>query len=274
MDDILNGRVPDNGLDRKIDMDIGRTQTAEEILAELKGRSVSPTDERSQQPMEDISSHSPIEEPFIEIETSDSKLASEDVADAEKQETPPAGVPSESLSAVLSGIEGVERNVNILTESSVKIAGEVREMHKLYHNEYATRLKAMQDELERYREIDKGRIFDGILGEVAKLYSDYESVIEDITEEKAKKRIRYLLEDIVQILEANGVFRQKSNHGDKRNTRHCQVIERIPTNNPALHDVVAQSRGTGFYVENRSLIKEPVDIYLYSETTDDKSAQI
>jgi hypothetical protein len=132
----------------------------------------------------------------------------------------------------------------------------------------------MQDELERYREIEKGRIFDGILGEVAKLYCDYESLIGEVAEEKAKKRFGYMLEDIYQILKANGVFKQKSSPGDKRNTRYCQVVERIPTAKSEQHDTVAKSHGTGFYIENRPLIQEPVDIYLYSEPAEDQSAQI
>jgi hypothetical protein len=98
--------------------------------------------------------------------------------------------------------------------------------------------------------------------------------LNDITDEKLKKRMRYMFEDIVQILEANGVFKQKSKQGDKRNTRHCQVVERIPTSDAELHDTVVQSRGTGFFVENRPLIKEQVDIYLYSENADEKSDEI
>jgi hypothetical protein len=132
----------------------------------------------------------------------------------------------------------------------------------------------MQDELERYREAEKGRVFDGILSEVAKLYSDNESISDDTTDPKLKKRIDYILMDIVQILEANGVVEQKSKVGDKRNTRYCQVVERIETDNPELHDTVALSRNTGFYTENRALIKELVDIYLYSEKPAEQSNEI
>jgi hypothetical protein len=183
-------------------------------------------------------------------------------------EQSPDQPPSEYL-PITEGLERVEENVKSIKDSSDKIAGEVREMHKLYHNEFAGRLKSMQDELERYREIEKGRAFDGILNEVAKLYSDYESVLDDITDIKAKKKVNYLLMDILQILEANGVYKQKSGIGDKRNTRYCQVIERIETDDPQLHDTIALSRSTGFYIENRALIKELVDIYLYSENSDE-----
>lgn len=192
------------------------------------------------------------------------------------QEKPWSALPNiesaDNLKAVLTGVNHLEQTVGAIADSSAKAAIEIREMHKLYHNEFANRLKSMQDELERYREVDKGRAFDDILREVAKLYSENESIIESISDEKVKKRVRYLLMDLLQILEMHGVCKQRSNPGEKRNTRHCQIIERIPTNDPALHDTVAQSRSAGFYVENRSLVKEFVDIYLLGEMCADELA--
>lgn len=185
----------------------------------------------------------------------------------------PAPVDPDSLKAMQTDIDKLGKEIKSVAESSSKTAVEIREMHKLYHNEFANRLKSMQEELEQYREAEKGRVFDGILSEIAKLYSNNESVIDQITDDKVKKRIRYMFMDMLQILEANGVSKLKSKPGDKRNTRHCQVIERIPTDNPDLHDTVALSRSTGFYVENRSLVKELVDIYLFTGNSADKSAK-
>jgi len=180
---------------------------------------------------------------------------------------------SNDLKAIQIGVQHLEQELISIAESSSKTACEIRDMHKLYHNEFANRLKSMQDELERYREMDRGRAFDGILGEVAKLYTDNESVLDDIEDVKIKKRIRYMFLDIVQILEANGVARQKSNPGDKRNTKHCQVVERVPTDNPELHDTIVRSRSTGFFIDNRPLIKELVDIRLLTENNADKPAE-
>ena len=207
--------------------------------------------------------------------TVEEKPAAEDPQKPEKPAPAPAApvTPPENWTAVQTSIGGVERNIQELADSYVRIAGEVREMHKLYHTEYASRLKSMQDELERYREIEKGRIFDGILGDIARLYNTYESLVDEAADEKEKKGLRYMLEDILQILEANGVFKQKSNPGDKRNTRHCQVINRVPTALPEQHDTVVRSCGTGFFIENRSLIRQPVEIYIYSKTTEEKSVQ-
>jgi molecular chaperone GrpE (heat shock protein) len=177
----------------------------------------------------------------------------------------PAVESIRELKTLQSDIEQLQQNITTIADSSSKTVGEIRELHKLYHNEFASRLKTMQEELDRYHEIDKGRFFDGILGDIAKLYCDYESVIETITDDKASKRIKYLFLDIIQILEANGVYKQKSQPGDKRNPRHCQVVERIPTHDPEQHDRVVLSRSTGFTVENRTLAKELVDVYLFTE---------
>jgi hypothetical protein len=40
-----------------------------------------------------------------------------------------------------------------------------------------------------------------------------------------------------------------------------------------LHDTIVKSRSTGFYTDNRPLIKELVDIYLFDEKGTEKSAE-
>jgi len=193
------------------------------------------------------------------------------------QNTPLDFTPSKEpdvMKVVQAGIEYFKQEVKAIEESSSKTTGELRDMHRLFHNEFANRLKSMQDELDGYRERDKGRVFDGILGDVAKLYDNYESILDEIEDPRIKKRIGYMFLDITQnILEPNGASRQKSNPGDKRNTKYCQVVERIPTDRPELHDTVVQSRSTGFYIGNRPLVKELVDIYLFTEKNADKPAE-
>ena len=149
------------------------------------------------------------------------------------------------------------------TDADKKIFMELREIHKLYHNEFAGRLKSMQDELDAYHKADRGHAFDGILSAIARIYGNNETLADEIADPKMKKHVKYMLLDLLDLLEEYGVQRIKSSPGDKRNTRHCQVLERIPTDNPALHDTVVVSHNSGFYMENRTIIKEMVDIYLY-----------
>jgi capsid portal protein len=74
-----------------------------------------------------------------------------------------------------------------------------------------------------------------------------------------------MLHDILQILESNNVKMQKSKPGDKRNKKYCHICDRIMTFNKELDDTVILSHKTGFYVENRFLIKELVEIYWYMD---------
>lgn len=146
-----------------------------------------------------------------------------------------------------------------------RLFSEVREMHKLYHSEFAGRLKSMQDELEQYRKIDKGRAYDDILGAIARIYGNNETLADEVVEPKAKKSIRYMLMDIEDLLSVYGMEKLRSKLGDKRNPRHCQVLNRISTDDPAKHDTVAKSYNSGFYIGNRTVIKEVVDVFIYEE---------
>jgi molecular chaperone GrpE (heat shock protein) len=278
LDEILSGKSTNLSCSPKASTDISQTLTPESILGELSGTDpVIENQAKAPPDFEEPTDESPVvSEPEKPSEKNSPELDTAS-ANSEKQTLEePAQETTEdatSLATILSSVGQIEQKITIIADASVRTVSEVRDMHKLYHNEFASRLKSMQDELERYREIDRGRIYDGILGEVAKLYSDSESVLDDISDVKVAKKIRYLLMDIVQLLEANGVQRQKSEIGSKRNARYCQVIERISTDDPEQHDTVAQSRNTGFYKENRPLIKELVDIYLYSEKSDEQSGK-
>ena len=213
------------------------------------------------------------EQPAAPAASAQPTESKDQIASQDKPPTSSSDESQEGLKSIQAGIERLEQGLEAIAESSKKTAGELREMHKLYHNEFANRVKSMQDELDRYREMDKGRAFDGILGEVAKLYADYEPVLDRIEDAKIKEGISYMFQDITQILEVYGVGKQKSNPGDKRNTKYCQIAKRIPTDNPDLHDTIAESCSTGFYIGNRPLIKEFVDVYLYTKKSADTSAE-
>lgn len=175
-------------------------------------------------------------------------------ASAPKGESPP--IDTDYLKQIDGKLESI-------AGSEQRLFSEVREMHKLYHTEFAGRLKAMQDELEQYRKIDKGRAYDDILAAIARIYGNNETLVEEVVEPKAKKSIRYMLMDIEDLLSVYGMTKLRSGQGEKRNPRHCQVLNRMPTDDPAKHDTVAKSYNSGFYIGNRTVIKEVVDVYIY-----------
>lgn len=195
-------------------------------------------------------------------------------SDHEETSTPePTPVIQCDLQPLHDTVNQISQDVKALEASSQNTSREVREMRKYYHDEVAGTLRAMQQELEHYREVDRGRIFDQILSEIAKLHSENSNIIDTIDDEKLKKRLTYLFDDIVQILEMYGVSKLKSKPGDKRNPRHCKVIERVYTNDPSLQDTIAESRNTGFYIENRTLVPEQVYVNIYKETNADVPAE-
>ena len=100
--------------------------------------------------------------------------------------------------------------VTFLSNSSKNIEAELRQMHKLYHNEFRTMLDGMEKELKHYRNVNEGKIFDGILSELSKLYAENIELLNEISDGDAKTRFGYLFEDILQILESHGVSVHKS----------------------------------------------------------------
>lgn len=152
-----------------------------------------------------------------------------------------------------------------IAETEQRLFSEVREIHKLYHTEFAGRLRTMQDELDQYHEIDKGRVYDDILAALARIYNNNENLDEETEEPKVKKSIKYMLMDIEELLGMYGMLKLRSMPGEKRNTRHCQVVKRISTSDPAKHDTIAKSYNSGFYIGNRTVIKELVDIFIYEK---------
>lgn len=196
---------------------------------------------------------------------SDGEQTVENSSPASEPVEAPASSKQEDVAAgeMKAEIEKIRHDIAESAEASKKTFTELREIHKLYHNEFAGRLKSMQDELDAYHKADRGHAFDSILSAIARIYGNNETLVDEIADPKTKKHVKYMLLDILDLLEEYGVHRLKSNSGDKRNPRHCQVLERIPTDDPALHDTIVASHNSGFYMENRTIIKEMVDIYLY-----------
>ena len=144
---------------------------------------------------------------------------------------------------------------------SSKLFSEIREIHKVCQIFIAGSLRDAEAELEQYHEIDRGRAFDDVLSSIAGIYIDYEDLPSTIEDEKLRKRVNYILLDILQVLESYGVKIQKSNDGDERNLRLTKVIDYVETDNPELHGKIASSRRTGFGRANNALVKELVSIY-------------
>lgn len=152
-----------------------------------------------------------------------------------------------------------------MKQLSDRVFSELREIHKVCQNFIAGSLVKAEEELDTYHSIDRGRAFDDVLRNIASIYIDYEDLPEIVGNEKARKRINYMLADILQVLESYGVEIQKSIQGEERKLRLTKTAEYIETDNPELYGKIARSKRTGFRRENDALIKELVSVYVKKE---------
>jgi len=217
-------------------------------------------------PISDIEvvSDPPMEKVEVESEAIQETVPEESQVNTPDPVTEQTALPDEYLQR----FDNLDDAISKISEASVKTAKEVYELHRLYHSEYIKRLGSMQKELDAYHEIDKGRYLDGILTDLSQFYNDYSFITQNVTDSKVLDTLNHLFEDLVDIMEKHGATKLKSQSGDKRHNRHCQVVKKQYTDDPALHDTVVSSTSTGFYIENRTLHKESVEVYIYVEKTE------
>lgn len=143
---------------------------------------------------------------------------------------------------------------------SGKVFYELREIHKLCQNFYAGRMHAAEQELDRYHEIESGRAFDSILKQIAQIYINNETFPSQIEDDKTRKRVSYILLDLLQILEEYGIKPHTSSNGDKI-SRFVSSVGYVETDDPDQDGKIAESVQTGFYRENSPLMRELVKLY-------------
>lgn len=152
-----------------------------------------------------------------------------------------------------------------MKQLSDRIFSELRDIHKVCQNFIAGSLVKAEEELDTYHSIERGSAFDDVLRNIASIYIDYEDLPEIVGNEKTRKRINYMLMDILQVLESYGVKIQKSIQGEERKLRLTKTAEYIETDNPELYGKIARSKRTGFRRDNNALIKELVSVYVKKE---------
>lgn len=163
-------------------------------------------------------------------------------------------------------LDEIHQQMLTLETTAEKTLSEIREVHKLYHNEFAGRLGRMQKELDVYHEIDSQKVFDDILLDIARIYCDNEQILGGIIDEKNKKQVGFLFDDLEQLLNSYDVQIQRSKAGERRDVRLCKIQRTIETDNPEMNDTVAKSIKPGFYKGNHVLIKENIEVYVYKKS--------
>ena len=187
-----------------------------------------------------------------------------------------SGISADQLRDIVSAVidEKLSGVIGQLVDETKETTSEVKAVRRLYHNNYAKQLSSMQAELDDYHKIDKGRVYEPILRDIAHVVVNSYFVVDSIADEKVRRSFAYVIDELIQTLDDYGAHMQRSEPGEKRNPHYCQIIHKIPTNDPSLHDTIKESHAIGFYVENRPLIREQVDVYAYvkPQPTDNQDA--
>lgn len=124
--------------------------------------------------------------------------------------------------------------------------------------------QGMQRDLDDLRQQLSGTSFNGILKEIATMYSDYQLLLEDAEMPKRSRNNLLSLfgqmEDLLADYDAE-IFVSKV--GDLRPKNQCKIIEKIPTGDESLHNTIARSRKPGVIRDRLVLFHEWVDVYVY-----------
>ena len=126
--------------------------------------------------------------------------------------------------------------------------------------------QGMQRDIETLKEQQSGEFFNPILKEIATIYVDYFSLLDDenVTE-ITKKKLQSLFETLEDLLTEYDVTMQRSQVGELRKAKATKIIEKITTKKQDLHNTIAKSRKPGFVRGKLVLSPEFVDVYIYEQ---------
>jgi len=124
--------------------------------------------------------------------------------------------------------------------------------------------QGMQKDLDALREQMNGEQFNPLLKEIASVYVEYQTLLEDESiSDRSRKNLQALFEQLEDMLSDYDAQVCKSEIGSVRQTRTCKIIEKIPTGEEAKHNTIAASRKPGVTRGRTVLYPEFVDVYVY-----------
>ena len=130
----------------------------------------------------------------------------------------------------------------------------------------------MLRELEAFRKQHSGEALIPPLKAVAQLYCNHYSLTQEPCEDPLGKKIKYLFEDLVELLEEYDVKLARTEPYGERSLRLSAARYTLPTDNHDLHGKVAYSHNPSFALGQTVLVREQVDVYIYQEPAQMKPA--
>lgn len=131
--------------------------------------------------------------------------------------------------------------------------------------------QGMQRDLDELKEQMNGEQFNPVLKEIASVFVEYQSLLDDETiSGRSRKNLQSLFEQLEDILNDYGAEVCRSEIGSVRQTRICKIIEKIPTGHQEKHNTIAASRKPGVVRDRSVLYPEFVDVFIYDASLAEK----
>lgn len=154
------------------------------------------------------------------------------------------------------------------TEAQRNLEGKVIQTLKENANFQIQVRQNMQNELEEARKKLGGTVFIPLLKELAELYVEWQDVLDDMEEGKARRKVSGIFEILRDILEENGCEFGTSDVDAKRSPKYSKLKDKVPTGEKGRHETIAKSHNPWIVKEPFVLYAEKVDVYVYDEKLD------
>lgn len=127
--------------------------------------------------------------------------------------------------------------------------------------------QGMQKDIDALKEQQSGEQFNPILKEIASMYVEYQTLLEDesITD-LSRKNLKALFEQLEDLLMDYDAKIIRSEIGSVRQTRSTKIIGKVPTAEQDKHNTIAVSRKPGVLRGRTVLYPEFVDVFVYNPT--------
>lgn len=127
--------------------------------------------------------------------------------------------------------------------------------------------QGMQKDLDALKEQQNGEQFNPILKEIASMYVEYQSLLEDESvADLSRKNLKALFEQLEDLLADYDAEIIRSEIGAVRQTRSTKIIRKVPTAEQDKHNTIAVSRKPGVLRGRTVLYPEFVDVFVYDPT--------
>ncbi|MCF2635374.1 nucleotide exchange factor GrpE [Prevotellamassilia timonensis] len=217
-----------------------------------------------------------LEETPIETVSSEESVESENIVDSEPVDNSPtieeeeqqpmeSTNPNDLINTLLERIESLNQQNELLLK---KFDGKIAEdEHK------AQLFDKMYNELQNYKTDLYAKILKPFILSTITLLDDTHTFIGKLGENEsalAEKYLRTMPDDLIDILESNGVVLYEDDV-DKFNPRTQRVVKQVPTDNPDLDNFIVKRIRKGYSWNGVNLKPELVWIYKFKQEASAKN---